>query len=84
MTAHPIGHDVKLVVLQDRKAVFVVIPLESYVSESGRDRAHFPSKNSLAHHGFMSDPACQGLLAFRAASGRAREWPSAGAPWGPA
>jgi hypothetical protein len=44
MTAHAVRNDVKLVVLKDREAVFVVIPLESYVSESGCDSAHFPSK----------------------------------------
>jgi hypothetical protein len=46
VTAHTVGNDVKLVVLQDRKAVFVVIPLESDVSESGRDCAHLPSKTA--------------------------------------
>jgi hypothetical protein len=46
MTAHAIRNDIKLVVLKDRKAVFVVIPLESYVSESGRDSAHLPSKTA--------------------------------------
>ena len=46
MPAHAVSNDIKLVVLKDRKAVFVVIPLESYVSESGRDCAHFPSKTA--------------------------------------
>jgi hypothetical protein len=44
MAAHAVRNDVKLVILKDRKAVFVVISLESYVSESGRNRSHFPSK----------------------------------------
>jgi hypothetical protein len=56
VTTHAIGNDVKLVVLKDREAVFVVIPLESYVSESGRDSAHLPSKI----HVFTGAPACQG------------------------
>jgi hypothetical protein len=46
MSAHSVSNDVKLVVLKDRKAVFVVIPLESYISESGRDSAHLPSKTA--------------------------------------
>jgi hypothetical protein len=46
MTAHAICNYVQLVILEDRKAVFVVIPLESYVSESGRDSAHLPSKTA--------------------------------------
>jgi hypothetical protein len=46
MAAHAISNDVQLVVLKDRKAVFVVIPLESYVSESGSDSAHLPSKTA--------------------------------------